>query len=88
MPVVATCSAARPATSGSNSAIRAGPSSVTGMPFSRPRTASACSRGSSARPVATISLPVTSYGMPCSRQNSTISAAPPTAYRALSDPGR
>lgn len=80
--------AARPRTSGSYSAIWAAPSSRTGMPFSRPRCTSACSRGSSARSVATISLPVTEWSMPYSAQNFVISAAPRTAYRAFRDPGR
>lgn len=88
IPVVPTWIAASPRTSGSCSMICAGPSSRTGMPFSRPRWTSACSRGSSSRPVATISLPVTWWAMPYSAQNLTISAAPRTAKRAFSDPGR
>lgn len=44
--------------------------------------------GSSDLSVATISFPVTAWSMPYSAQNLTISAAPLTAYRAFSDPGR
>lgn len=87
-PVVPTCSPATPVTCGSYRAIPARSTSVTGMPFARPRSASAASRGSSSVPVATISLPVTSCGTPCSRQNATSSPAPATAYRALYEPGR
>ncbi len=88
MPVVPTWMAARPSTSGSYSAICAPHSSRTVRPFSRPRCTRACSRGSSSRSVATISLPVTACGMSYSAQNFTISAAPDTAYRAFSEPGR
>jgi hypothetical protein len=38
--------------------------------------------------VATISFPVTACAMSYSAQNFTISAAPRTAYRAFSEPGR
>lgn len=87
-PVVPTRIAARPRTSGSYSAIWAGPSSRTGSPCSRPRCTRPCSRGSSERSVATISLPVVAWAMECSAQKSASSAEPRTAYRALREPGR
>jgi hypothetical protein len=88
IPVDATCIAATHATCGSYSRASSGPIMRTGSSLASARSYSARSRGTSAASVATMSLPHTSTGTPCSWQNSTIDALPALHSRAFRLPGR